>query len=126
MESVCRLDGPGRATLIGWNRSVPPSAAALLNGTFIQGFELDDFHPYAPLHSASLVLPALLACTQAGRPVSGADFLRATVAGFEVGPRVGLALHGTEMLSPRPRRCWGWTRPGSRTRWEWRGRNPPG
>ncbi len=99
VESVCRLDGAGRAMLIGWNRSVPPSAAALLNGTFIQGFELDDFHPYAPLHSASLVLPALLACTQAGAPVSGADFLRATVAGFEVGPRIGLALHGTEMLS---------------------------
>ena len=31
-----------------------------LNGTFIQGFELDDYFPAAPLHSTSLVLPALL------------------------------------------------------------------
>jgi len=38
-ESVCRLEGTGPAMLIGWNRSLPASAAALLNGTFIQGFE---------------------------------------------------------------------------------------
>ena len=101
VESLTALDGAGRAMLIGWGRSVPPSVAALLNGTFIQGFELDDFHPYAPLHSASLVLPALLACAEArnGLQPTGADLLRAAVAGFEVGPRVGLALHGTEMLT---------------------------
>ena len=98
-ESVCRLEGTGPALLIGWNRSLPAPAAALLNGTFIQGFELDDFHPFAPLHSASLVLPALLATAQMRGPVSGAEFLKAAIAGFEVGPRVGLALHGIEMLS---------------------------
>jgi aconitate decarboxylase len=99
VSSVCRLEGSGTASLIGWNRSVPAPAAALLNGTFIQGFELDDFHPFAPLHSASLVLPALLACAQHRGPVSGAAFLKGAIAGFEVGPRVGLALHGIEMLS---------------------------
>ena len=99
VESICRLEGSGPAALIGWNRSLPPPAAALLNGTFIQGFELDDFHPFAPLHSASLILPALLACAQARGPVSGAAFLKGAIAGFEVGPRVGLALHGAEMLS---------------------------
>jgi aconitate decarboxylase len=99
VESVCRLEGTGPAMLIGWNRSLPAPAAALLNSTFIQGFELDDFHPFAPLHSASLVLPALLATAQMRGPVRGADFLKAAIAGFEVGPRVGLALHGIEMLS---------------------------
>ncbi len=99
VESICRLEGSGPAALIGWNRSVPPPAAALLNGTFIQGFELDDFHPFAPLHSASLVLPALLACAQVRGPIRGATFLKGAIAGFEVGPRVGLALHGMEMLS---------------------------
>lgn len=103
VESICALEGSGRAMLIGWDRKVTPSVAALLNGTFIQGFELDDFHPYAPLHSASVVLPALFACAAAneGRrhPPTGADLLRATIAGFEVGPRVGLALHGIHMLS---------------------------
>jgi 2-methylcitrate dehydratase PrpD len=99
VDSVCGLEGTGRATLIGWNRRLPPSSAALLNSTFIQGFELDDVHPRAPLHSASLVLPALLAGLQARAPVSGQSFLRAAIAGFEVGPRVGLALHGIQMLS---------------------------
>ncbi|SJZ38226.1 2-methylcitrate dehydratase PrpD [Enhydrobacter aerosaccus] len=99
VASVCRLEGSGPASLIGWNRGVPAPAAALLNGTFIQGFELDDFHPFAPLHSASLVLPALLACAQLRGPVTGATFLKGAIAGFEVGPRIGLALHGIEMLS---------------------------
>ena len=85
--------------MIGWGRTTSPSAAALLNSTFIQGFELDDFHPLAPLHSASLIVPALLAAATGTGPVTGADVVTAAVAGFEVGPRVGLALHGSEMLS---------------------------
>ncbi|WP_376964245.1 MmgE/PrpD family protein [Azospirillum sp. A26] len=103
VESLCRLEGSGPAQMIGWNRGVPPPLAALLNSTFIQGFELDDFHPFAPLYSASLVPPALLACAQAngkrGGRVTGADFLKGAIAGFEVRPRVGLGLHGIEMLS---------------------------
>lgn len=98
VETLSRLEGPGPATLIGWNRGFAAPAAALLNGTFIQGFELDDFHPLGPLHSASLLLPVLLALADM-QPVSGAEFLRAAVAGFEVGPRVGMALHGAQMLS---------------------------
>ena len=31
------------------------------NSSFIQGFELDDYHPLAPLHSNSIILPAMLA-----------------------------------------------------------------
>ncbi len=99
VESLSRLEGNGPATLIGWNRSLPPSTAALLNSTFIQGFELDDVHPFAPLHNASLVLPPLLALAQMRDGVTGATFLKAAVAGFEVGPRAGLALGGIEMLT---------------------------
>jgi len=99
VEAMSRLEGRGDVSLIGWGRTLPGPAAALLNGTFIQGFELDDFHPFGPLHSASVVLPALLACAQQTGGVSGAQFLRAAIAGFEVGPRVGMALHGAEMLS---------------------------
>ena len=99
VEAVTRLEGTGNSTLIGWGRKISAPAAALLNGTFIQGFELDDYHPLAPLHSASLVLPSLLACAETQGHVSGAKFLLGAVAGFEVGPRVGLALHGAEMLS---------------------------
>lgn len=99
VDAVTALEGAGSCNLIGWGKAVPAPAAALLNGTFIQGFELDDFHPYAPLHSASLLLPALLATADKQGDVSGQHFLRATIAGCEVGPRVGLALHGGQMLS---------------------------
>jgi aconitate decarboxylase len=99
VDAVSRFDGRGDRTLIGWGRTVPATTAALLNGTFIQGFELDDFHPRAPLHSAALVIPALLACAEERGGVSGTEFLLGAVAGFEVGPRVGLALHGPQMLT---------------------------
>jgi 2-methylcitrate dehydratase PrpD len=98
--AVLGIEGPGDATIIGTGRSASAPGAALLNSTFIQGFELDDFHPLAPLHSASLLIPALLAtAAQVGRPVTGREFLLSAVAGLEVGPRIGYALGGTEMLS---------------------------
>src|SRR6202007_2995292 len=60
---------------------------------------LDDFHPLAPLHSCSLLIPALLSTASARSETStGAELLLAAIAGFEVGPRVGYTLHGTQML----------------------------
>lgn len=99
VESVLGLEGEGRHTVIGWGKKASAPVAALLNGTFIQGFELDDYHPYGPLHSASVVLPALMACAEKTGGVTGKQFLEAAVAGYEVGPRVGMALHGADMLS---------------------------
>lgn len=99
VEIVTQFEAGGNSPLVGCGINTSRPAAALLNGTFIQGFELDDFHPLAPLHSASLVLPSLFSCIGHDGVASGADVLLAAIAGFEVGPRVGLALHGTEMLS---------------------------
>ena len=99
VETVLRFEGSGGRTIIGWGRTASAPVACLLNGTFIQGFELDDFHPLGPLHSASVVVPALLAAAEELGHVDGAAFLRAAIAGFEVGPRVGMALHGSQMLS---------------------------
>ena len=99
VEIVAGLEGRGACGIIGWDRTTTAPAAALLNGTFIQGFELDDYHPRAPLHSASLVLPVLFACADQTSGLDGKQALLAIIAGFEVGPRVGLALHGGEMLS---------------------------
>jgi aconitate decarboxylase len=100
VRAVLAMEGDGAVPLIGWGTTTSAPAAAVLNGTFIQGFELDDYFPPAPLHSTSLVLPALLSTLGLlGRPVSGAQFLTAVIAGFETGTRVGLALHGPRMLS---------------------------
>jgi 2-methylcitrate dehydratase PrpD len=98
-NAVLGLEGTGDTVVIGSGRTTGAPAAAVLNGTFIQGFELDDFHPLAPLHSCSLLIPALLS-TATVRPATttGAELLLAAIAGFEVGPRVGYTLHGTQML----------------------------
>lgn len=98
-DAVLSLESPGATVIIGTGRTTSPPAAAILNGTFIQGFELDDFHPLAPLHSCSLLIPALLSTAATHpAPTAGADLLLAAIAGFEVGPRVGYTLHGTQML----------------------------
>ena len=99
VEVVSRIEGCGACPIIGWERTVTAPAAALLNGTFIQGFELDDFYPGAPLHNDAIVIPSLLACSQEVGAVSGEQFLLGAIAGFEVGPRVGNALHGNQMLT---------------------------
>ena len=67
VETITRFEGAGNKTIIGWGRTTAGPAAALLNGTFIQGFELDDFHPLGPLHSASLIAVAYRVCRGAGR-----------------------------------------------------------
>ena len=61
-KAVLELEPPGNCSLLGWeDRLLSAPAAAVANSTFIQAFELDDWHPHAPLHSAALLLPALSA-----------------------------------------------------------------
>ena len=66
--------------------------AALVNGTQVQGFELDDVHRAGVLHVGAVVLPALVAVAEVKGGMSGRDFLTAAVAGYEIGPRVGLCM----------------------------------
>ena len=107
MEFSSSSSSGGGATIIGWDKKVSPVSAALLNSTFLQGFQLDDWHSESPLHSNSLVLPALLAAAEhvsqshldSGRVCTGEDLLLGTIVGYEVGPRVGLGLHGGHMLT---------------------------
>src|SRR6201995_4398510 len=100
VDGVLAFDPAGPGVLVGWGeRTTSPQSAAMLNSSFIQGFELDDFHPEAPLHSNSLVLPAMLAAAPHVGPVSGERLLLGAILGYETGPRVGLALGGLDMLS---------------------------
>src|SRR6202522_1913746 len=100
VEGVTALDDAGDAALIGWGgRATSATSAAMLNSSFIQGFELDDYHPLAPLHSNSIILPAMLAGARRIGRVSGESFLLGAILGYETGPRVGQALGGLDMLS---------------------------
>lgn len=107
-KAILNMEPKGDCTIIGWGseNSVSPMAAALLNSTFIQGFELDDVNMSSPLHNNSLLLPALLAASKlkdstTGKPMqyTGADMLLSYIIGCEVGPRVGLALNGADLLT---------------------------
>jgi aconitate decarboxylase len=100
VEGVTALDSAGDTPLIGWDgRATSATSAAMVNSSFIQGFELDDYHPLAPLHSNSIILPAMLAAAPRVGGVSGEAFLLGAILGYETGPRVGQALGGLDMLS---------------------------
>lgn len=101
-KGIFKMEPEGQCTVMGWGgKKLSPIAASILNSSFIQGFELDDYHSLAPLHSCSILLPALFAAAEAEQTqtFSGQDFLRSFVVGCEIGPRVGLALHGADLLS---------------------------
>jgi 2-methylcitrate dehydratase PrpD len=85
---------PGACAVFGASRMLAAPAAALVNGTAIHGFELDDLIAESITHPAACVIPAALAAAEAVG-ASGARLVEAIVAGYEVMHRVGLAL-GTE------------------------------
>jgi aconitate decarboxylase len=87
-----KLDATRTTSIWGTNARLSSDHAALLNGTQVQGFELDDVHRKAVLHVGAVTLPALIAVAESHAQLSGRDFLTAAVAGYEVGPRVGLCM----------------------------------
>lgn len=68
--------------------STSPLFAAMVNGASSHVAEQDDVHNGSVFHPAAVVFPAALATAQA-IGASGRDFLTASVAGYEVGIRVG-------------------------------------
>src|ERR1700722_14422616 len=84
-----KLDTTKACRVWGTSELLSAPHAALANGTLIQSFELDDVHRQGVLHVGAVTLPPLLAITELRPGLSGRDFLRAAVAGYEIGPRVG-------------------------------------
>ena len=96
-RSLSAVDTSRGSILWGTAERLSAPHAALVNGTAVQGFELDDVHRQGVLHVGAVTLPALFATveTMADRNAgtfSGRDLLRAAVAGYEVGPRVGMCM----------------------------------
>jgi 2-methylcitrate dehydratase PrpD len=86
------LDTSRTTTVWGTDKKLSSPHAALINGTQVQSFELDDVHRTAVLHVGAVTLPALIAAAESHAQLSGRDFLTAAVAGYEIGPRVGLCM----------------------------------
>jgi len=120
-ETLQQCDKTQDASIWGTDRKLSSAHAALVNGTQVQGFELDDVHREGILHVGAVTLPALVAMAEAHAQLAGKDFITAALAGYEIGPRVGFrnisARAGTParpsaylLRQPRPRARWRSTR----------------
>jgi aconitate decarboxylase len=88
-DTLQDVDQTRTTSIWGTARRLSSPHAALVNGTQVQGFELDDVHRQGVLHVGAVTLPALIAVAESHAELSGRDLLTAAVAGYEIGPRVG-------------------------------------
>src|SRR6187397_1805831 len=86
------LDTTQGCAVWGTKQKISPPHAALINGTQVQGFELDDVHRQGVLLFGAVVLPELISITEMRPGMSGKEFLASAVAGYEIGPRVGICM----------------------------------
>lgn len=92
--------GQGDAVLWGRGDTLPPAAAALVNGTAAHALELDDFGGCG--HSGAVVIPAVCALAGTTR-ASGREVLAAIAAGYDLAGRV---LEGSGGYRPHNERGW--------------------
>ncbi|HEU5274713.1 MAG TPA: MmgE/PrpD family protein [Xanthobacteraceae bacterium] len=88
-DTCTALDATRTTSVWGTDRRLSSPHAALVNGTQVQGFELDDVHRQGVLHVGAVTLPALIAVAESHAELTGQELLAAAVAGYEIGPRVG-------------------------------------
>ncbi|MFZ0610399.1 MAG: MmgE/PrpD family protein [Xanthobacteraceae bacterium] len=91
-DTLEALDASRTTAIWGTGKKLSSPHAALVNGTQVQSFELDDVHRTAVLHVGAVTLPPLIAVAESHAQISGREFLTAAVAGYEIGPRVGLCM----------------------------------
>ena len=78
----------GPSEVLVSRKSASPFLAAMANAAASHVAEQDDVHNGSVFHPATIVFPSALACAQA-IGASGEELLVASVAGYEVGIRVG-------------------------------------
>ena len=83
-----RAGDQGAAEVLISRRLTSPHFAAMVNAAASHVVEQDDVHNGSVFHPAAVVFPAALATAQA-IGASGGELLAASVAGYEVGIRVG-------------------------------------
>jgi 2-methylcitrate dehydratase PrpD len=87
--------GKGAATIAGSALTAAPTDAALANGVMAHADETDDSHNGSRSHPGCAVVPAALAVGEEFG-IDGTRFLRAVTLGYDIGPRVVLAMGGFE------------------------------
>ena len=92
LATLKRLDTSASCGVWGTGERLSAPHAALVNGALVQSFELDDVHRQGVLHVGAVTLPAVLAVAELRPGLSGKALLTAAVAGYEIGPRVGICM----------------------------------
>jgi len=92
LDTLATLDRSTECGVWGTRQRLSAPHAALVNGSMIQAFELDDAHGRGSVHTGSGALPALMAVVETRPGLSGKAFLAAVVAAYEAAPRVGLCV----------------------------------
>lgn len=87
--------GKQTATVVGSTLLAGPIEAALANGVLAHSDETDDSHGPSQCHPGAPVVSAALAAGEEFG-ISGDAFLRAVTLGYDVGPRMTLALGGVD------------------------------
>ena len=85
--------GTGPTTVIATSLTAPPIDAALANGMMAHADETDDSHNESRSHPGCSVVPAALAAGEA-YGIDGNGLLRAVTLGYDIGPRVVMAMGG--------------------------------
>jgi len=92
VQAMVEAEGAApQAAIYGSGKKTSVANAVLVNSTGGHAFELDDIHKESIIHPGSLALPVALAFAEAKGGKTGRDLITATVAGYEVGARVGNA-----------------------------------
>jgi len=91
-DTLGKLDSTPACAVWGTSQRLSAPHAVLANGTLVQSFELDDVHRVGVLHVGAVTLPGILAIAELRPGLSGRDLLTAAVAGYEIGPRVGICM----------------------------------
>lgn len=92
LQTLKDVDTSNGCAVWGTDQRLSAPHAALVNGTLVQSFELDDVHRVGVLHVGAVTLPGLLAVVETRPGLTGRDLLTAAVAGYEIGPRVGMCM----------------------------------
>jgi 2-methylcitrate dehydratase PrpD len=98
VDSLVEFERDGTATIWGNQCKMSPAAAALANGTMVHAFELDDLHKRSIVHPGSVVVTPALAIAEYLKGISGASFLTAMIAGYEVAARVGMSVGAAHLV----------------------------
>ncbi len=91
IEYADECGGTEQATTFVFGRRYPAQIAAMLNTVMIHGYDYDDTHEVAMMHSGAIVVSCALAAAEKIGGVSGKEFIAAVTAGLEIHCRLGIA-----------------------------------